>query len=140
MAMINLRDFYPWYTQDEIIEVSDEVAAELLEAKRRECNYLRRVSYNKAYYSLDAGDGIENKAVYTSLSPHQVYERQLMFCRLCRALNSLPEIQGRRIEAHFILGKSKAEIAQAEGVSKSRVSESIKRGLRNMKKYLQNSF
>ena len=26
---INLRDYYPWYTHDEFIEVSDEVAAEL---------------------------------------------------------------------------------------------------------------
>ena len=29
MTTINLKDFYPWYTQDEYIEVTDEVAAEL---------------------------------------------------------------------------------------------------------------
>ena len=29
MTTINLRDFYPWYIQDEIIEVSDEVAEAL---------------------------------------------------------------------------------------------------------------
>ncbi len=29
MAIINLKEFYPWYTHDEYIEVSDEVAAEL---------------------------------------------------------------------------------------------------------------
>ncbi len=50
-----------------------------------------------------------------------------MICRLCNALNSLPETQGRRVEAHFILGMSKADIARAEGVAKSRVSESIER-------------
>lgn len=27
MTTINLKDFYPWYTHDEYIEVSDEVAA-----------------------------------------------------------------------------------------------------------------
>ena len=26
MAIINLKEFYPWYTHDEYIEVSDEVA------------------------------------------------------------------------------------------------------------------
>ena len=29
MTTINLKDFYSWYTHDEYIEVSDEVAAEL---------------------------------------------------------------------------------------------------------------
>lgn len=29
MTTINLKDFYPWYTQDEYTEVSDEVAEEL---------------------------------------------------------------------------------------------------------------
>ncbi len=29
MMTINLKDFYAWYTHDEYIEVSDEVAAEL---------------------------------------------------------------------------------------------------------------
>ena len=38
------------------------------------------------------------------------------FLRLWNALNSLPEIQGRRIDAYIILGKSIKEIAEAEGV------------------------
>ena len=29
MTTINLKDFYSWYTHDDYIEVSDEVAAEL---------------------------------------------------------------------------------------------------------------
>ena len=29
MTTINLKDFYPWYTRDEYIEVCEEVAAEL---------------------------------------------------------------------------------------------------------------
>ncbi len=34
MTIINLRDFYYWYTQDEYIEVTDDVA-EALELKER---------------------------------------------------------------------------------------------------------
>ena len=59
------------------------------------------------------------------------------FCRLWNALNSLPEIQGRRVDAHFILGMTYREIAQAEGVDKSSVRESVLGGLKSMKKYLQ---
>jgi len=139
MTTINLRDFYPWYRHDEFVEVSNEVAAAMLEGKRQERNYTRRMYYNKAQYSLDAGDGIENETVYADLSSHEVYELKLRMCRLCRALNSLPEPQGRRIDAHFILGMSKADIARAEGVRESAVRGAIERGLKSMKKYLRNN-
>ena len=136
MATINLRDFYPWYTHDEFVEVPNEIADELFADKRYEKAHRRRVYRNKAQYSLDAGDGIESEACFASLSPHEIYERRLMICRLCNALNSLPETQGRRIEAHFILGMSKADIARAEGVSEKNVRQSIERGLRSMRQYL----
>jgi hypothetical protein len=55
-------------------------------------------------------------------------------CALCRALNSLPDIQGLRIDAHYMLGMSRKEIAQVEHVSESSVNESIDRDLRTMKK------
>jgi len=47
------------------------------------------------------------------------------------------DIQGRRVEAHYLLGKSQKEIAEAEGVVQSSVSESIKKGLAAMKKFLR---
>ena len=135
MATINLRDFYPWYTHDEFMEVSDEIAAELFADRRRERAYQRRTFYNKAHYSLDVEDGIEAAAVTChSDNPEAVFEMMDRHCRLCCALNSLPEIQGRRVEAHFLLGMSRKEIAEAEGVSESSVNESIDRGLRTMKK------
>ena len=57
-----------------------------------------------------------------------------LFIRLWNALNSLPEIQGRRIDTHIILGKSIKEIAEAEGVHEESIRQSIKRGLERMKK------
>ena len=67
-------------------------------------------------------------------SPQEVLELKERFIRLWNALNSLPEIQGRRIDAHIILGKSIKEIAEAEGVHEESVRQSIKRGLERMKK------
>ena len=139
MKKINLRDLYPFYHNDLFVEVSDEVAAALAEAERMERNYIRRVYWNKAYFSLDAGDGIEHEALYIALSPCELYERKVTAQELRSALNALPDTQGRRVYAHYILGLSKTEIARAEGVSKSRVSESIERGLRNMEKFLKNT-
>ena len=138
MATINLRHFSPFYTQDTFLEVSDEVAQAMAEAERSERNYKRRTVYNKAQYSLDAGDGIEASAVKChSLSPEVVLDLMDQRCRLCRALNSLSEIQGRRIDAHYLLGQSQKEIAKAEGVSENAVSKSIQKGLEAMRKILK---
>ena len=138
MATINLKEFYPWYTHDELVEVSDEVAAELLADKRYQKSHERTLRRNKVH-SLDAGDGTEAAtSVCSSGNPEAVLEMMERHCRLCQALNSLPEIQGRRIDAHFILGMSQAEIAKAEGVSKMAVSTSIVKGLAAMKIFYKN--
>ena len=104
---------------------------------RYEAAYQRRLSRHKAQYSLDCDDGIEYSACLHELTPDEVLEFKERFCRLWNALNSLPEIQGRRVDAHFILGMTYREIAQTEGVDKSSVRESVLSGLKSMKKYLQ---
>lgn len=134
MQTINLRNFYPFYTHDFFIEVSDEVAEELRSNIRYECNYQRKLTRHKAQYSLDCDDGIEFSACLHEPTPEELLERKERFFRLWNALNSLPEIQGRRIDAHIILGKSIKEIAKAEGVHEESVRQSIKRGLEHMKK------
>ena len=137
MTTINLKDFYYWYTQDQLIEVSDEVAEVFKADARYEMAYQRRLSRHKAQYSLDCDDGIEYSACLHEPTPQELLERMELFIRLWNALNSLPEIQGRRVDAHFILGMTYREIAQAEGVDKSSVRESVLGGLKSMKKYLQ---
>ena len=139
MATINLRKFYPWYTHDEFVEVPDVIAGELFADRRYEKIHDQRMRRNKVYYSLDAESSIESAAVvHTTDNPEAVFDMMERHCRLCRALNSLPEVQGRRVEAHYLFGKSRKEIAADEGVSDSSVNESIDRGLRAMKKYLRN--
>ncbi|MBM6681446.1 sigma-70 family RNA polymerase sigma factor [Pseudoflavonifractor capillosus] len=134
MTTINLKDFYSWHTHDEYIEVSDEVAAELRADKLYEAAYQRRLTRHKAQYSLDCEDGIEYSACLHEPTPQELLERMELFIRLWNALNSLPEIQGRRIDAHIILGISIKEIAEADGVHEESVRQSIKRGLERMKK------
>lgn len=139
MTAINLKDFYAWYTHDEYIEVSEEVAAELRAAKLYEAAHQRRIVRNKAQYSLDCDDGIEYSACVHEPSPEELVERMERFECLCRALNSLPEAQGRRVDACVILGKSYSEVANAEGVHESAVRRAVERGLENMRDYLKKS-
>ncbi len=141
MAKINLRDFYPWYTHDEFVEVPDVIAAELLADRRYHKSHAQRIRRNKAFYSLDAEDGIETAAVVKmNGNPEAMLEIMDLHCRICRALNSLPARQGRRIEAHYIRGKSQQEIADAEGVDESAVRSAVKRGVRTMQNNLKEFF
>lgn len=140
MTTINLREFYPWYLQDEIIEVTDEVAEALRSDKLYEAAYQRRIIRNKAQYSLDCDDGIEYSACLHEPTPQELLERMEQFCHLWNALNTLPEVQGRRVDACIILGKSYREVAKAEGVDKSAIRRSVQCGLEAMKKYLKRNF
>ena len=140
MTTINLKDFYYWYTQDQFIKVSDEVAEVFVSDARHEMAYQRRLSRHKAQYSLDCDDGIEYSACLHEPTPQELLERMELFVHLWNALNSLPEIQGRRVDAHLILGKSYRQIAREEGVDKSAVRCSVKCGIERMKKYLQENF
>lgn len=76
MKEINLRDFYPWYMEDVMVEVTEEVAEELL-AGQRYIKARRRVYWNKAHFSLDAEDGIEYSACLYSF----MYLLHLFFMR-----------------------------------------------------------
>lgn len=52
---------------------------------------------------------------------------------------SLSEKQRQRIYAHYFLGMSKADIARAEKSSVNSVKDSIRRGIRNLEKFLKES-
>lgn len=140
MTTINLKDYYPWYDHAEYVEVPDDVAEELKAGKRYEQACIRRAMRNKAQYSLDCDDGIEYSACIFEKSPEELVIMKEQYQMLCRALNSLPEKQGRRVDANIIMGRTMRAIAKGENVATSSVSDSIRLGLANMKKYLQENW
>ena len=80
MTIINLKEYYYWYTQDQLIEVSEEVAGVFLADARYEMAYQRRLSRNKAQYSLDCEDGIEYSACLHEPTPDELLELKERFC------------------------------------------------------------
>ena len=80
---------------------------------------------------------IEYSACLHEPTPQELLDRMELFIHLWNALNSLPEVQGIRVEAHLILGKSYRQIAQKQGVDKSAVRHSVKSGKAAMRKYLK---
>ena len=128
---------------DTFVEVSDEVAAALLELRREENRITSRIRYHKAYFSLDASDGIENHALnWAQPSPEEILIRaeeelfnEITLERLNEALSHLTPTQARRIHSRYMLGMPIREIAGAEGVETSSVYESVKGGLTQIRRY-----
>ena len=139
MTTINLRELYPWYTEDAFIEVSDEVAAFLEEDRRLQINYAQYIRDNKAFYSLDAGDGIEAEALNLPEQPDEALERMELERLLKEALAQLTETQRRRLLASVLNDESNQRIAALESVDESAVRRSIQRGLAALKKILRKS-
>lgn len=133
MKKVNLRELYPdIYKTDTFIEVIDDVEMVFKESKRSEEAYNRKKYQYKAHYSLDSNNEIEHDALLM-----QILEERQLKEQVFTAVMALPKLQAKRIYAHFYLGMSITEIAIAEGVSKSRVSESIRYGLKNLSKKLK---
>lgn len=137
MKEINLRDYYPFYTQDVIVEVPDEVANLLREYKMAEAAYILRTYRHKAYFSLDYDKNVEHDALVIVLTPEDILAQEEEHARLYRAISLLPEKQRNRIFSHYLLGMSLSEIAKSEHSAVSSVHEGIQRGLRRLKKILE---
>ena len=63
MQTINLKQYYPFCTEDTFVEVSDEIVEAFLLDKRAEAARERKMYRYKAHYSLDCDDGIEKAAI-----------------------------------------------------------------------------
>lgn len=137
MKTINLKDYYPYYTRDTFIEVSDALVVLFEEFEKAEASYERKKYRYKAHYSLDRNDGIEHNVLFVSLSPDELCERKLTNKQIYAAIASLPDKQAKRIHAHYFMGMSKNAIAKVEGVSEKAIRVAIERGLRSIEKYLK---
>ena len=138
LKRINLRELYPDYYQTDIfIDIPEEVLAVITEETRAEASAKRKTYRYRAQYSLDVKDGIENAMLQRPTDPEIILENHQQCEELRAAVMSLPKKQAKRICARFFLGLTIKEIAQIEGVSKSRVSESIRTGLKKIKKFFK---
>ena len=113
MQTINLKQYYPFCTEDTFVEVSDEIVEAFLLDKRAEAARERKMYRYKAFYSLDCDDGIEKAAI----------------------ISSLPPTQARRVHARYMLGMKVKDIAAMEGITPSQAGKSIHAALRRLRRY-----
>lgn len=137
MATIKLNSYYPHLTERITMEVSDEIAV-TLSIGGRCCDSYKRRKRDHDECSLDGTPGFEANVTRPPLTPEEIMEQAEEQDALYLALDQLPPVQARRIYAHYILGKSKTDIAKAENVSENAVRDSISRGMETMKNILKN--
>ena len=143
MQTINLKQYYPFCTEDTFVEVSDEIVEAFLLDKRAEAAMERKMYRYKAFYSLDCDDGIENAAIgWAQPSPEDCLmekEAQAEYAELLRrlyeAISSLTPTQARRVHARYMLGMKVKDIAAMEGITPSQAGKSIHAALRRLRRY-----
>ena len=123
-------------TTDFLVDVTEEVMETIRAAERAEAAYERKMYRYKAQYSLDCENGIENAVLLKPQTPEMVLEEKQFQEQVYAAVMKLPEKQAKRIYARYYLGMTVNEIAEVEGVDPSRVRDSIRRGLKQLVKYL----
>ena len=84
MKEINLRDYYPFYTNDLTVEVPDEVADLLREYTLLEEAYRIRTYRYKAFYSLDYDGNINRETKTANLCTLLSWNEQCGHCQIRR--------------------------------------------------------
>lgn len=146
MTVINLkRYYYPLVKTDVFVEVPDEIADALLHLRREENNRKSKMFYHKAYFSLDCEDGIENDAIgWEQPSPEQLMiqaedeaAQELLLEHLREAIGQLTHTQARRLHMRYMLEMKYREIAEAEGISPTQASDSVRRAVKKLQRYFK---
>jgi RNA polymerase sigma factor (sigma-70 family) len=146
MTVINLkRYYYPLVKTDVFVEVPDEIANALLHLRREENNRKSKMFYHKAYFSLDCEDGIENDAIgWAQPSPEDYMiqaedeaAQELLLEHLWEAIGQLTPTQARRLHMRYMLEMKYREIAEAEGISPTQASDSVRRAVKKLQKYFK---
>ena len=136
MKRIDLHIYYPNLPADSFLDVADEVFTAMKRYGLEDDSHYRRMRYHKVL-SLNANDGVENHILHFADSPEDAFLWKVSLEQLREALDQLTPTQRRRVYAYYILGKNVCKIARAESTFPASVSESITRGLRNLKRYYE---
>ncbi|MGG6311871.1 hypothetical protein [Paenibacillus macerans] len=86
---INLREICPYYKTDIWVEVEEELASEIRKLDLFENAYILRRYRNRAYFSLDREDGIEQEVQDSSISSEELVMQKISNEELYAALCSI---------------------------------------------------
>jgi len=120
----------------EFITVKNHYADEIFSARRYESSQTHKMRRNGV--DLVEPHTIKPTGLHTSIiDPITIVERREERHLLHQALKTLSPAQYGCVYDHFFLGKRQKSIAEDRNISPATVCENIKRGLRNLREYLE---
>ena len=118
MQTINLKQYYPFCTEDTFVEVSDEIV--------------------EAFLLDNAAIGWAQPSPEDCLMEKEAQaEYAELLRRLYEAISSLTPTQARRVHARYMLGMKVKDIAAMEGITPSQAGKSIHAALRRLRRYFE---
>lgn len=134
--LIRLSDFYKDYCgTPEYVEVSDEVLTFLIESKREEQKIRMRDYRHLAACGFDEIEAAVCAGVYVDSAEDiffEKYQKEEIYA-IFRKLK--PEVF-RRFYLYYAVGLTIQQVAEAEGISHTAVSKSVKKAKAELKKLL----
>lgn len=120
--MVYVRDFYSDPVgETETMIVDDEQLYQLLEFKREEDNYDRKIKRQRINYSYDNEEFIGALGAYNSGIDNAVAAKAI----LKEAIRQISKTTYKRAVLHYIMGYSQTQIARMEGVNSSSITRSL---------------
>ena len=111
MTTINLKRYYPYMTENVMLEVSDEIAAALSMGGRL-CDSYKRQKRRNGECSLDTDPGFEADVLRQPTTPDEYVEARETTLALYDALAQLPPMQARRVYRRFSDDGGKSRLSQ----------------------------
>lgn len=117
---------------NQVIEINQNIYKAFNEFELKDLSHMNEydnhIEHSEIYeYSL------YKRAVYKEISVEERIEKNINFERLKKVIDSLPEVQKRRIRMYYFEDKNLEEIARLEHVSHQAISKSIKNSLNKIK-------
>jgi len=117
---------------NQVIEVNQNIYKAFNEFELKDLSHMNEYD-NHIEHSEIYECSLNKRAVYKEVSVEERIESNINFERLKRVIDSLPEIQKRRIRLYYFEDKNLEEIAKLEHVSHQAISKSIKNALNKIK-------
>ena len=121
--------------KSEKIKVTEEVYLTFeeyrLKDKSQRNKYDRHLEHSEIYEN-----NLESRRMEKSVSLEDDFIQKMTFAKLKKAIEMLPVIQKRRIKKYYFEDKTQAKIAEEEDVDIRAVQYTLKKALKNLRKFL----
>ncbi|MCI8547807.1 MAG: hypothetical protein HFJ38_02830, partial [Bacilli bacterium] len=127
---------FNWKKTSKEVKIDSNIKKALIEEKRKEKSqqnkFDRHIEHSEIY-----DNKLPSRVMDKPISLEDEFENRLIYKELKKAINSLSELQKRRIQMYYFENKTLREIAKIEGCAIMSVKNSLDVAINNLEKKLK---